>query len=435
VTTISNFSVANHTYGDAPFSLSATSNFGTPTYSVMMGPATISGSTVTLTGAGTVIVQASVAATSTYTAATQTVTFAVAAAVPTIVFTVASHTYGDAPFLLSATSSFGTPTYSVVMGPATISGSTVTLTGAGTVAVQASVAATSSYTAATQTATFTVNKGTPTIALMTTANSVLLQSSVTLTAAVSSSALTAPTGTVAFMQGTTMLGTTPSPITNGSATYTTSSLPAGADPITAVYSGDTNFVTVTSSALTETVETFALAVPSGGTTTQTVSPGGTATYTFNVAPTYGATFLDPVSFSASGLPGGATYTFSPQTIAAGSGTTTVALTIQVSSQTAELVRPSPPGRDTGDRPLLVLGLLVLPFAGAVKTFDRRKATRFYWTLLLMLGSATFLVGCGGGSGGGSNSSTTSQQPQTYTITVTGTSGSLTATTTVTLTVQ
>jgi hypothetical protein len=231
------------------------------------------------------------------------------------------------------------------------------------------------------------------------------------------------------MEGTNSLGAYP--IANGSATYITSSLPTGADPITAVYSGDANFVTVSSSALTETVENFSLAASAGG--TQTVSPGGMATYTFNVAPTGGATFLDPVSFMVSGLPSGATPTFSPQTIAAGSGSTTVTLTIQVPSQTAALVRPNPPGRNTGDRPLLVLGLLLLPFAGAAKRFDRRKATRICWTLLLMLGSATFLVGCGGGTVGSSTSTTS--QPQSYSITVVGTSGSLTSSTIVTLTVE
>ena len=61
-------------------------------------------------------------------------TFTVTAGTPTISFTVANQTYGTAPFAVSATSnSTGAFTYSVVSGPATISGSTVTLTGAGTV--------------------------------------------------------------------------------------------------------------------------------------------------------------------------------------------------------------------------------------------------------------------------------------------------------------
>jgi ABC-type anion transport system duplicated permease subunit len=160
------FTVANHTYGDAPFTIGATSSStGTFTYTVVSGPATVSGSTVTLTGAGTVVLQASQAADSYYTLATQNVTFTVAAIAPTVSFTVPNHTYGDAPFTVSATSnSTGAFTYSVVSGPATVAGSTVTLTGAGAVVLQASEAADTNYVAATQTAAFTIATATPTIA-------------------------------------------------------------------------------------------------------------------------------------------------------------------------------------------------------------------------------------------------------------------------------
>jgi hypothetical protein len=159
------FTVANHTYGDAAFTISASSNStGAFTYSVVSGPATVSGSTVTLTGAGTVVLQASQAADTNYVAATQNVTFTVAAIAPTVSFTVPNHSYGDAPFAVSATSnSTGAFTYSVVSGPATISGSTVTLTGAGAVVLQASEAADTNYVAATQNAAFTVATATPTI--------------------------------------------------------------------------------------------------------------------------------------------------------------------------------------------------------------------------------------------------------------------------------
>jgi len=159
------FTVPNHTYSDAPFTVSATSNStGAFTYTVVSGPATISGSTVTLTGAGTVVLQASQAAAGNYTSGTQTATFTVAGNAPTISFTVPNHTYGDAPFTVAATSnSSGAITYSVVSGPSTISGSTVTLTGAGSVVLQASQVAAGNYTAGTQTATVTVAKESQTI--------------------------------------------------------------------------------------------------------------------------------------------------------------------------------------------------------------------------------------------------------------------------------
>jgi hypothetical protein len=80
---------------------------------------------------------------------------------PTIVLTVPNHHAQDTPFTVTATSnSSGAFTYSVVSGPATIAGNTVTLTGvAGTVTLQASQAATGSYGAGTQNASFLVIAG------------------------------------------------------------------------------------------------------------------------------------------------------------------------------------------------------------------------------------------------------------------------------------
>ncbi len=82
---------------------------------------------------------------------------------PSLSFTaIPSQTYGVAPLTAAATSnSTGAITYSVVSGPATISGSTVTIAGVGTVTLQASQAATTNYTAATATTSFSVAGETP----------------------------------------------------------------------------------------------------------------------------------------------------------------------------------------------------------------------------------------------------------------------------------
>ena len=81
--------------------------------------------------------QASEAADSNYAAGSKTATFTVGLGTPTIAFTVSNQSYGAAPFAVSATSnSTGAFTYTVVSGPATISGATVTLTGAGTVVLR-----------------------------------------------------------------------------------------------------------------------------------------------------------------------------------------------------------------------------------------------------------------------------------------------------------
>jgi hypothetical protein len=80
---------------------------------------------------------------------------------PSITFTIPNHHTMDMPFTVSASSnSSGAITYSVVSGPATISGSSVTLTGAaGTVVLQASQAQSASYGVGTQNASFPVIAG------------------------------------------------------------------------------------------------------------------------------------------------------------------------------------------------------------------------------------------------------------------------------------
>src|SRR5439155_5855181 len=77
--------------------------------------------------------------------------------------------------------------------------------------------------------------------------------SVTFTATVSAVAPGAgtATGTVTFKDGATTLGT--GSLSSGQATFTTTSLAAASHSITAVYNGDGNFITSTSSVLTQTV--------------------------------------------------------------------------------------------------------------------------------------------------------------------------------------
>jgi hypothetical protein len=144
--------------------VSATStSSGAITYSVASGPATIAGTTVTVTGAGTVVLSASQAANGNYTAATTTTSFTVGDETPTLTFApIATKPYGSAAFPVSATSaSSGAVTYSVVSGPASISGNMVTPTGAGTVVLSASQAASGNYAAATATNSFTVANSIP----------------------------------------------------------------------------------------------------------------------------------------------------------------------------------------------------------------------------------------------------------------------------------
>jgi hypothetical protein len=158
--------ISNQTYGAAPFAVATTTkSSGSISYAVVSGPATVSGNSVTLTGVGTVQLQANEAAAGNYAAATATTSFNVSTAAATLTFaTIPAKTFGAAPFTVSATSaSSGAVTYSVISGPASISGNTVTLTAVGTVTLQASQAAAGNYAAGTAMTNFVVSAATPTL--------------------------------------------------------------------------------------------------------------------------------------------------------------------------------------------------------------------------------------------------------------------------------
>jgi hypothetical protein len=168
VPTISFGAIANQTLGASPVALSINSpSNGAVTYSVTSGSATVSGSTLTITGAGTVSVTATQAASGNYAAATATTSFSVTAGAVAISFApIPAKSFGSAPFALSINSpSNGAVTYTVTNGPATLSGSTLTITGLGTVSVRATQAATASYQAATTETSFVVTPGQPVLSI------------------------------------------------------------------------------------------------------------------------------------------------------------------------------------------------------------------------------------------------------------------------------
>jgi sugar lactone lactonase YvrE len=436
VPTLTFATIAPQTYGNAPFTVSATSaSSGTVTYSIVSGPATIVGDTVTLTGAGAVELSASQAASGNYAATTTpaTVSFTVVGEVPTLTFaTIGSKTYGNAAFSVSATSaSSGAVTYSVASGPAMIVGNTVTLTGAGVVELSASQAANGNYAATTTSATtsFSVGKAAPAVTLNANPNPVLVQNTLSLTATVSSTA-GLPSGTVTFYDVTSNAAIGTSSLTAGVAVLNTAALSVGTHSITAIYSGDTNFVTLTSSAMPETVQDFSLEIStsSGSTVSQTVVPGGLASYTLIVSPLDGTVFPAALSFSIAGLPAGATAAFTPATLAAGSGTTDVTLSVQMPQSTSRLKRDNHFGK--GLAPVL-LGMLLLPFSRRLRR-SARKLGRYgalAVVLLLTVGATLGLSGCGSSTG------FFGQSQRAYNLTVTATSGALTHSSTVSLTVE
>jgi hypothetical protein len=79
-------------------------------------------------------------------------------------------------------------------------------------------------------------------------------------------------------------------------------------------------------------------LPNAGSATQTVNPGSAATFALLVVPVGSPTIPSAVTFAATGLPNGATATFSPASLAPGSPAVAVNLIVQTSSSGAVFVR-------------------------------------------------------------------------------------------------
>lgn len=267
-------------------------------------------------------------------------------------------------------------------------------------------------------------QATPAIGLTSSANPADASQSITFTATVSSTAGT-PSGSVAFFDGTTKLGS--GTLASGKATFSTASLAAGSHTITAQYAGDSNFLPATSGALTQTVNAFAIALASGASSSASVSAGGTATYKLTVTPPGNS----PVSLSVTGLPSGATSSFTPSTVAAASPATAVTVSITVRSQSAAIV-PDRPGHPS--RTPLLLGLALLPLLGWRRLRNLHHGAFMVLLSVAVMAGMAFLTGCGGGGsksrGGGGQ-----QQPQTYDLSVKATAGSVTQSISLTLTVE
>jgi subtilase family serine protease len=200
---------------------------------------------------------------------------------------------------------------STLLGTASLSNGTATLTTSalpiGTDSITASYAGGSINNFEASTSAPVIVTVTPTAPLATTTTLAASPTqatqgdAVTLTATVSpASGTTAPTGTVSFNNGSTLLGT--ASLSNGTATLITSTLPIGSDSITANYAATAIYTASTSAAVSVTiaaipVPNFTIAATSS---TLTVSGGSAATTTLTVTPVNG--FDQALSFTCTGLP-------------------------------------------------------------------------------------------------------------------------------------
>lgn len=264
--------------------------------------------------------------------------------------------------------------------------------------------------------TGTATQAATTVALASNANPAMAGQPVTYTAVVSPVGLGMPTGTVAFGASGVAFSTQTLAPGSSTALAATSALATGIDAVTAIYSGDSNFTGSTSAVLSQVVEDFSIVLtpqpnnPSGS-TNQTVIPGKSATFDFALTPLPGP-FNFPIVLSATGLPPGASVTFSPQTVTPGTNPSAFTMTVQTAVNQGLMHR----GRTIGGGSV-AFALLLLPFTRRIRTLAKEMKRLQRMTLLsamllcvVLLGSIT---GCGTDTG------FFAQPQQSYNITVTG----------------
>ena len=309
----------------------------------------------------------------------------------------------------------------------------ITLSAGGVLAGTPTTSGSFSFTVtATDKDSFTGNQAyTLTVSAATVSAPTITISPMTLPAATAGTAysatLMASGGTVAYRYSVTS-GALPSGITlsasgvlagtpaaSGSFNFTVMATDSSAAP--GPYSGTASYTLLVNTAAAPLGFTFT----DTGASAFTAAPGAMATYNFALAPLSGS-YPGAVSFSVMGLPAGATASFTPSTVAVGSGATPVVMTVQTASATAQNKSNSPFGRG------IVLAFLLLPFVAKRSVREKLKG-RMLLLVLLMAGVTATLTGCGSTNG------FMLQSPQTYTLTVTVTSGTFAHSQAVTLIVQ
>jgi large repetitive protein len=224
-----------------------------------------------------------------------------------------------------------------------------------------------------------------------------------------------PTGTVQFFSGKTTLGI-PVQVKNLIATLTTQ-LTSGSHSITAVYSGDPNFIGSTSGAATIVVGNpdFLISVNPGNVTISGTGPGTTSVL---LTPAAGLGFSGPISLSCSGLPMSSSCTFLPaQPALDGFTPLTVALSITRPPQLSSAMRMA----FYGEAPRLGRSFVGAALAGAfLLAWPKKKRAWRFCTILVLAAFLSAMSGCSGNP----SASNTPSGPSTgsFVVTVTASGG-------------
>ena len=273
---------------------SGTTSLGTATLAA--GVATVTTSTL---ATGSSLITATYSGDNNNNSATGTLTQVVGKSTPPITVTTSGpSTFGGSVTITTNLPPGTTGTVTITSGGVTLgSGPVNPTTGTvvisttslpvGTDTITASYGGDTNDNPATGNTTQIVTKTTPSVTLTSSANPSTVSQSVTFTAIVPTNV----TGTVTFLDGSTILGT--GPVNSGTAIFTTSTLTAGSHTITASYGGDSNNSPAVSAPLTHTVNKQTPILPppvvsssnpppnTPVTITETVPPGVTGTITFS----------------------------------------------------------------------------------------------------------------------------------------------------------
>jgi len=188
------------------------------------------------------------------------------------------------------------------------------------------------------------------------------------------------------------------------------------------------FAGIANTTVAGSTPTFGFSASSGA---ATVTAGNSATATISIAPVNG--FSGTVTLACSGLPVGATCSFSPNSLTVSSTAVAIStVTIQTTMATASVQSPHVRNNaGTG-----IMAAMLLPFASLI-FFSRRRAMRsapslrILSALVVSLAVGSFIVGC---TGSGMTSVTPTPAGQS-TVVMTATSGATTQQTSVALTVK
>jgi hypothetical protein len=203
-------------------------------------------------------------------------------------------------------------------------------------------------------------------------------------------------------------------VTNGVATYSTQSLVVGTYSLTATYSGDANYTSSTSSAISVTAVAFQIVL---STSSLSIAAGQSGQAVLTITP--GADFHETVSFSCAGLPLEATCGFKPASVTPNGAAITTTMTITTTAPAARLMH-SLLGRGSGPLyALLIPGVMGLVLVGHRKQGVR--GMRLLGLVIILAFLTLSIPACTGGdsnSRGGSGSNNPGTPAGTSTVTVT-----------------